>query len=554
MATRRPEVGDLKSQYPMTDRPRRPAQKGRLAAWLLQASVPARKCWHMLRRDWAGWWAAMSGPRPGRRRLLSFAFRRGPLRRRIHLQLKPDAGAVLLVDAQDAVHLNPTAAFVARLVLQGVPPARIVRLLRRRYPRTDGAQVEADAREVFHLIDHLLTTTTACPTCAVAEGRRAELFSLAPGAPLKADVCLTYGCNNSCGHCYNPPERRAMEPLDLRAWRRVLKILARVGIPQVIFTGGEPTLVAHLPELVRSAARLGLVTGLNTNGRRLAEPRFAERLAQAGLSHVQVTLLAPRAELHDRLSGARSFDETTCGIRRALAAGLHTITNTTLTRLNAPAAEELVDFLYALGVRIFAANSMIHSGSGRNHPHALAEEELGPLLANLRDRAAERGMRFLWYTPTAYCRFSPLELELGPRRCNAAEYSICIEPNGDVLPCQSYYQPAGNLLRDHWEKIWHSPLFRSFRDRVADPAGCGLPEECWRCADLNVCAGGCRLQRERGLVPLATLQAGQPSQKAEVRQEAAVDHRAGSIPVPVPALAGHKPAAGGAIIREENLR
>ena len=80
-------------------------------------------------------------------------------------------------------------------------------------------------------------------------------------------------------------------------------------------------------------------------------------------------------------------------------------------------------------------------------------------------------MRFLWYTPTDYCRLSPLELELGPRRCNAGEYSMCIEPNGDVLPCQSYYAVAGNILRDPWQRIWNSDLFRGFRRSRWPPRG-----------------------------------------------------------------------------------
>lgn len=105
-------------------------------------------------------------------------------------------------------------------------------------------------------------------------------------------------------------------------------------------------------------------------------------------------------------------------------------------------------------------------------------------------------MRFLWYTPTEYCRLSPLELGLGPKRCNAGEYSCCVEPNGDVLPCQSYYAAAGNLVRDPWERIWGSALFRGFRERTTDPEAAGLPEECRHCPDLSVCGGGCRLERE----------------------------------------------------------
>lgn len=122
-----------------------------------------------------------------------------------------------------------------------------------------------------------------------------------------------------------------------------------------------------------------------------------------------------------------------------------------------------------------------------------------PILIRIRDQAADLGMRFLWYTPTEYCRMSPVELELGAKRCNAAEYSICVEPNGDVLPCQSYYAAAGNILTDPWSSIWQGALFRSFRDRNADPRGTGLPEKCWSCPDLPLCGGGCRLEREAHL-------------------------------------------------------
>ena len=168
-----------------------------------------------------------------------------------------------------------------------------------------------------------------------------------------------------------------------------------------------------------------------------------------------------------------------------LAAGLHVITNTTLTRRNVDHALETVDFLHRLGLRTFAMNGMIFSGRGLQSGDAVEVDQLRHVLPVVRDRAKTLGMRFLWYTPTDYCRLSPVELELGPRRCNAGEYSMCIEPNGDVLPCQSYYVAAGNILRDPWPRIWDSDLFRGFRDRVRHPRECGLPEHCWQCPDLD---------------------------------------------------------------------
>jgi radical SAM protein with 4Fe4S-binding SPASM domain len=66
---------------------------------------------------------------------------------------------------------------------------------------------------------------------------------------------------------------------------------------------------------------------------------------------------------------------------------------------------------------------------------------------------------------------------------------MCIEPDGAVLPCQSYYQPLGNILYDEWESIWNHDLAVSLRERK------NLPKKCIAC-DLKLeCGGGCPLTR-----------------------------------------------------------
>lgn len=456
----------------------------------------ARRAWTGLRNDVAGLVTSMRY-RPTPAGLYEYRVAPPGGRRRLHLRIHEDGSGLLLVDVSDAIHLNRAATAIARLALEGISPRAARAVIRRWFTAVPGSDLEREVAEIYALVEHLRTTTDACATCHLPGKRRADLFSTPAHAPYKADLALSYGCNNACRHCYNERGRREMPSLDGARWREVLARLADIGIPYVIFTGGEPTLFGDLPGLIAEADRLGLVSGMNTNGRRLADESFTRRLLRAGLSHAQITLLSARADVHNAMTGCRSFDETVAGIRAALAAGLHTLTNTTLTRRNADGAEELVDFLHSLGLRTLAANGMIYSGDGCTEDEALSEDELGPLVVRLRDRAAELGMRFLWYTPTAWCRLSPEELEVGPRRCNAAEYSICIEPSGDVLPCQSYYVSAGNILRDPWERIWHSELFHRFRDRGTDPRGAGLPQRCWHCADLGICGGGCPLERDR---------------------------------------------------------
>ncbi|MDY0166313.1 MAG: radical SAM protein [Thermoguttaceae bacterium] len=463
------------------------------------AAQLARRLAGVLRRDLADFRAALPcrRPRPG---LYRYDVHPAGGRRVIHLRIAADGSAVLMIDVGDVVHLNSTAALLTKAALDGVSSGAALAPLLARCAAADRQDIERGAGMIYRMVDHITKCTEACPTCGLAELERTPLFSRPVHAPLKADLALTYGCNNACHHCYNEPGRKRGHMMPTNRWREVLDRLAQIGVPHVIFTGGEPTLFEGLGELVCIASRLGLVAGMNTNGRLLARGTLAAELHRAGLAHVQVTLHSHRPELHNAMTAPSAFDETVAGIERCLAAGLHSITNTTLTRRNAGGIIDMLTFLHARGVRCCALNGMIHSGRGRAHPEAIPAAELAPLLVAVRDRSAELGMRMLWYTPTRYCELSPLELELGARRCNAAEYSMCIEPDGDVLPCQSYYRAAGNLLRDPWPAIWQSPLFRHLRDRVRDPRACGLPEACCDCPDLAVCAGGCPLERERGSI------------------------------------------------------
>ncbi len=57
-----------------------------------------------------------------------------------------------------------------------------------------------------------------------------------------------------------------------------------------------------LPELVRYAELKGFVTGLNTNGRKLANQDFLQDLIDAGLDHVQITLRSHTEKIHDEMN------------------------------------------------------------------------------------------------------------------------------------------------------------------------------------------------------------------------------------------------------------
>lgn len=408
---------------------------------------------------------------------------------RVHLRIEKSGDGLLSLNAQRILHLNGTAAEIAYHFIRGLKEEETITLMRKRY-RASRETVKKDVDNLFQVINILSRTDKACPLTDLGIYLE-EPYTREVSAPLRMDIALTYRCRNKCGHCYNDPNRKVDE-LEKDDWFKVLKKCEEAGIPHVVFTGGEPTLIEFLPELVAYAEELGLITGLNTNGRNLRDAGYAKKLFEAGLDHVQVTLESPDKEIHDRMSGALgAFAETLEGLGNSLKTGIFTMTNTTITKANKESVKKMPEFLKKTGIPTFAVNSIIFSGKATTSNSHLTKQELIPLLEGLAKSARENDLKFIWYTPTKYCELNPIELGLGVKQCTAARLGMAIEPNGDVIPCQSYYKSVGNILRDGWETIWNNELCKKLR-MPRKPL-----KECETCADLTLCGGGCPLENEQ---------------------------------------------------------
>lgn len=164
----------------------------------------------------------------------------------------------------------------------------------------------------------------------------------------RPNVSLTRACNNACVFC----AQDGLAPLEAGLAETALRALAGQS-PGVTFVGGEPTLVPELPALVRLARSLGFTrVGVQTNGRRLADPALAGALAEAGLTDVHVTVLGADAATHDYHTGvAGSFAELLAGMAASRARGLELVATTVLTRSNFRALNGLPQVLSTRGVR-----------------------------------------------------------------------------------------------------------------------------------------------------------------------------------------------------------
>ena len=407
-------------------------------------------------------------------------------RSRVHLRIDPDGRGLLLVNASRVMHLNPSAAFMAYLALEETPQQSALKALMRAF-EVPPAQAENDYTQFTSQLAELIRPFGACPLHEL-DIETVLPFSARPSAPYRMDLALTYRCNNECAHCYNARPRSYPE-MSTEQWKQVLDRLWELSIPHVVFTGGEPTLRSDLPELITHAEGNGQITGLNTNARRLSDRIFVEQLVEAGLDHVQITVESHDPIIHDNMVLAKgAWKQTISGLKNALDTPLFVMTNTTMLRENSPYLADTLDFLAGLGVPTIGLNALIYSGHGLTVGTGLREDQLPPLLDLARDRTDKYDQRLIWYTPTQYCQFDPMQLELGVKGCTAALYNMCVEPDGGVIPCQSYYYQLGNLLNDSWESIWEHDLSISLRERA------NIPTKCVDCELLTECGGGCPLK------------------------------------------------------------
>ena len=398
----------------------------------------------------------------------------------------------MVINANTVLHLNETATAYAYHFMQGMPERDALKKVRRLY-RVSNAKAKEDYSKLVYTISTLAGTEKVDPV-SFLEVAKEEPFTYQYSAPLRMDLAITFRCQNDCVHCYAGGPHETPE-LSTAQWKQVIDRLSEIGVFTVTFTGGEPTLREDLPELLLYAQNKGMVTGLITNGRKLKDKTFMETLEKSGLDFVQVTLESHKPKVHDLMTGAKgSWKETVAGIRNAAESQVYVTTNTTLSKHNAADFLETVDFIKSLNVAAFGCNSLIYSGKANavSEEFALPMETLKELLPRIRDKAHQLGLKFLWYTPTQYCRFDPVQMGLGVKSCTAAMINMCVGPNGDVYPCQSYFESLGNILTVEWEKIWNNPLAVKLRNREY------AEQKCKDCPQLQVCGGGCPLELQSG--------------------------------------------------------
>ena len=344
---------------------------------------------------------------------------------RLHLRLEPDGDGVLIVNASTVLHLNQTAAEYAYHLVQGTADEQAAREIATRY-QVSTKQALGDFQDLKKRLLTMIDIPDLDPV-TFFDFERDEPYAGEISAPYRLDCALTYRLPEGADP-ETAPTKRVDRELSTEEWGTIIDKAWEIGIPHIVFTGGEPTLRADLPDLIARAEANGQVTGLLSDGLRLADADYLNTLLQTGLDHLMVVL--------------HPEDESAwAALRKVLPEDLHTTVHLTLTPENASAASALLERLAKMGVNALSLS--------------VSTPELNEALQATAEETAELELSLVWDVPVPYSIHNPIALETvedEPPQ-GAGRAWLYVEPDGDVLPTQGVNQVLGNLLQDPWEKI-----------------------------------------------------------------------------------------------------
>ena len=345
---------------------------------------------------------------------------------RLHLRVEHGDRSILIVNAATVLHLNPTATAHALQLVQGATEEDAAAAIAQRY-NVSRKQARDDHTALREKILTLATNPDVDPVLYL-NLERARPYEGTPTAPYRIDLALTYATDPDGK--YDPLVReRVDQELSTAEWKQILDHSWDAGIPHVTFTGGEPTRREDLLDLIRHAEQLGQVTGLITEGRKLADPAFVRELQKAGLDHFLIVHLP---DVPANLEG----------IKNALASDVYTAIHLTLDPESVPEFETHLSRLRDLGVPAVSLSAPSTEGA------------LGEALTQASDFATNIGLQLLWDLPAPYSVNHPIAIEIEEAQPQGAGRAwLYVEPDGDVLPAQGINDVLGNMLTDPWTSI-----------------------------------------------------------------------------------------------------
>lgn len=308
-------------------------------------------------------------------------------------------------------------------------------------------------------------------------------------------------CDLGCRYCYfgTIEEHRAAMPtqpgqlshlartdLALDEVTQFLSTVADSAIRRVFLAGGEPLIWPHTLAVIDTLTAAGIEVIVCTNGIPLGRPEITERLLQAGVVAVSVSLDSADPQENDAYRPARNrrdgWHTVVSGIRTFITArspastpkiGIYTV----VSRRNLAGVREMAEFAAGLGVDYFVPQPISLDTEHVLYDELALRPEDAPVLAEVLDGLYQAELPIALPAPSYPARVGSTITTTGTgmvRGCFGGHTLAFVEPDGSVWDCPSSY------------KIATTPMSRrrGIRGRTAAEAFPTSPATCASDCDL----------------------------------------------------------------------
>ncbi len=221
----------------------------------------------------------------------------------------------------------------------------------------------------------------------------------------KAYCAMGYQCNNDCIICAVSARKRFMKEGEMSTDELkdfFSKLPEDTNVLEL--SGGEPTLRSDFFELLDFIKKRNpdLKLILLTNGRKLANTSFTEKLLDYNIREVIIAIHGNNKKIHERITrAAGSFNESILGIENGMNCGLPLTLKTIVTKLNYKSLPNIAEFLITRfeNLERYTINGLDISGNALENFEnvAVRYSQAKTFIQQAIDTCASYGVRVMLY-------------------------------------------------------------------------------------------------------------------------------------------------------------
>jgi MoaA/NifB/PqqE/SkfB family radical SAM enzyme len=272
--------------------------------------------------------------------------------------------------------------------------------------------------------------------------------------PVAMTFAVTYRCQCNCSHCSAGDHLKSdIHELSTKEAKELIDESQDLGVVIIAFTGGEPLLRKDIYELISYVNQNKAMPLLFTNGLLLTDENV-ERLAEAGLYSLFVSLDSPDLVEHDRLRGVPGLFETALqGMKKMKSKGVFVGISSYATRTGT--SKGLYKKMHQLAIELGVHNLLLFDcvPTGK-----LLKDTSEVLTREQREEIYEysAGVFKNRIIPPISSQSwqNSLEAYLAGIGCLAGNIQYYVSAYGEVAPCDFAPLSFGNIRREPLKSIW----------------------------------------------------------------------------------------------------